>query len=231
MPADYAYLVQMDIPDEHEIDFNRVYDTEHAKYICNAPGVHSCDRYILESTDAAHFARYAALYGVADPGVPTSPGWQTESEKGDWATKIRPHTTNRTHTMLKRIADAGDGTYHSVGSYPSDHAPYIFVVRTDIPADVEDEFNHLYDTVHLPGLCQVDGVLGARRYRVETTNAAGFPKYVAVYRIASPSVIDSEPWKAAAQDEWAAKIGPKCVGLTRATMRQVEVSEYGYVTR
>ncbi len=212
MPADYAYLVQMDIPAEHEADFNRVYDTEHAKYICNAPGVHSCDRYILESTNAEKFARYAALYGVDDPGVPTSPGWQTESEKGDWATKIRPHATNRTHTMLRRIGDAGD---------ESANAPYIFVVRTDIPADAEDEFNHLYNTVHLPGLCQVDGVLGARRYRVETTNADGFPKYVAVYRIASPSVIDSEPWKAAAQDEWAAKIGPKCVGLTRAMMRQV----------
>ena len=212
MPADYAYLVQMDIPAEHEADFNRVYDTEHAKYICNAPGVHSCDRYILESTNAEKFARYAALYGVDDPDVPTSQGWQTESEKGDWATKIRPHATNRTHTMLKRIADAGDETAG---------APYIFVVRTDIPADVEDEFNHLYNTVHLPGLCRVDGVLGARRYSVETTNADGFPKYVAVYQIASPSVIDSEPWKAAAQDEWAAKIGPKCVGLTRAMMRQV----------
>ena len=212
MPADYAYLVQMDIPAEHEADFNRVYDTEHAKYICNAPGVHSCDRYILESTTADRFARYAALYGVDDPGVPSSQGWQVESEKGDWATKIRPHATNRTHTMLKRIGDAGDDAAC---------APYIFVVRTDIPADAEDEFNHLYNTVHLPGLCGVDGVLGARRYRVETTNAEGFPRYVAVYQIDSPAVMDSEPWKAAAQDEWAAKIGPKCVGLTRAVMRQV----------
>jgi hypothetical protein len=56
---------------------------------------------------------------------------------------------------------------------------------------------------------------------VETTNADGFPRYVAVYHIASPSVIDSEPWKAAAQDEWAAKVGQKCVGLTRTIMRQV----------
>ena len=212
MPADYAYLVQMDIPAEHEADFNRVYDTEHAKYICNAPGVHSCDRYILESTDAASFARYAALYAVDDPGTPTSPGWQTESEKGDWATRIRPQATNRTHTMLKRIGDAGDGAAR---------APYIFVVRTDIPDDVEDEFNHLYNTVHLPGLCQVDGVLGAQRYRVETTNADGFPKYVAVYQIESPSVLESERWKAAAQDEWATQVGPRCVGLNRATLRQV----------
>ena len=212
MPADFAYLVQMDIPAEHEADFNRVYDTEHAKYICQAAGVHSCNRYALESTNADKFAKYAALYDVDDPGVPSSEGWQRESEKGDWATKIRPHATNRTHTMLRRIADSGDD-----GAL----APYIFIVRTDIPADAEGEFNHLYNTVHLPGLCAVDGVLAARRYRVETTNAEGFPKYVAVYQIESPSVMESDGWKAAAQDEWAAKIGPKCVGLTRAVMRQV----------
>ncbi len=209
---DYAYLVQMDIPAEHEADFNRVYDTEHAKYITNAPGVHSCDRFLLKSTDAPKFARYAALYSIDDPGVPTSAGWQVESEKGDWATKIRPHATNRTHTILRRIADAGDA---------SGDAGYLFIVQTDIAADAEDEFNHLYDTVHLPGLCEVDGVVSARRYRVETTNLDGLQKYAAMYRITGPSVIDSEPWLAAVQDEWTAKVRDKCVGLTRTIMECV----------
>jgi hypothetical protein len=209
---DFAYFVQMDIPADWESEFNRVYDTEHAKFLCNAPGVHACHRYRLETTDADRFARYAALYAIDDPGVPFSEGWRTEGEKGDWATKIRPHATNRTHTMLKRIAGAGDDTAE---------APYIFVVRTDIPGADEDEFNRLYDSVHLPGLCRVDGVLGARRYRVETTNSDGFPRYVAVYQIASPSVIDSDPWKAAVQDEWTDKTRHKCVGLTRTIMRQV----------
>ena len=212
MPADFAYFVQMDIPADWEAEFNRVYDTEHAKFLCNAPGVHTCHRYQLETTDADRFARYAALYAIDDPGVPFSEGWRVEGEKGDWATKIRPQATNRTHTMLKRIADAGDDAAE---------APYVFVVRTDIPDADEDEFNRLYDSVHLPGLCQVDGVLGARRYRVETTNADGFPRYVAVYQIASPSVIDSEPWKAAVQDEWTEKVRHKCAGLTRTIMRQV----------
>ncbi len=212
MMPDYAYFVQMDIPDDWEAEFNRVYDTEHAKYLCRAPGVRSCHRYRLLSTNAAAFARYAALYAVDDPGAPYSDGWRIEGEKGDWASKIRPHATNRTHTMLKRIADAGDATAH-VG--------YIFIVQTDIPADVEDEFNHLYDTVHLPGLCRVDGVVSGRRYRVESTNLDGIRKYAAVYRIESPAVVDSEIWQAAAQDEWTAKIRPHCVGLTRTMMQQV----------
>ncbi len=212
MPADYAYLVQMDIPAEHEADFNRVYDTEHAKYLCQAPGVHSCDRFLLKSTDAPKFARYAAVYRIDDPSVPSSEGWRIEGEKGDWATKIRPHATNRTHTILKRIADAGDA---------SGDAGYIYIVQTDIAADAEDEFNHLYDTVHLPGLCQVDGVASATRYRVESTNLNGLQKYAAVYRIASPAVVESHAWKAAAQDEWAAKVRSKCIGLTHALMECV----------
>ncbi len=210
---DYAYLVQMDIPDDWEAEFNRVYDTEHAKYICNAAGVRSCTRYRLETTDAAHVARYAALYEMDAPDVPQSAGWQVESEKGDWATKIRPHATNRTHTVLQRIASATGGPPATDG--------YAFLVQTDIPDDVEDEFNHLYDTVHLPGLRQVDGVQNAYRYRVETTNAAGFPRYLAVYEIDSPAIIDSKQWLAAVQDEWTEKVRHHCVGLTRTIMQRV----------
>ncbi|MCY4415094.1 MAG: hypothetical protein OXE87_02110 [Chloroflexi bacterium] len=209
---DYAYLVQMDIPAEHEADFNRVYDTEHAKYLCQAPGVHSCDRFLLKSTDAPKFARYAAAYRIDDPSVPSSEGWRIEGEKGDWATKIRPHATNRTHTIVKLIARAGDASVD---------APYIYLVQTDIAADAEDEFNHLYDTVHLPGLCQVDGVQSALRYSVESTNLDGLQKYGAVYRIASPAVVESDAWKSAAQDEWAAKVRSKCVGLSHALMECV----------
>jgi hypothetical protein len=29
--------------------------------------------------------------------------WQEAGAKGDWATKIRPHTTSRHHTMFQKI--------------------------------------------------------------------------------------------------------------------------------
>ena len=211
--ANFAYLVQMDIADDWEDEFNRVYDSEHAKYICNAAGVVSCTRYRLESTDAKRVARYAALYEMDDPGVPQSAGWQAEAEKGDWITKIRPHASNRTHTVLRRIAA-------EVGGPPAT-ADYMFMVQTDIPAEDEAEFNRLYDAVHLPGLRKVPGVRNAYRYRLETTNADGFPRYMAVYEIDSPDVIDSEPWTAAVQDEWTEKIRAKCAGLTRTIMKRV----------
>ena len=101
--ADYIYLVQMDIPTELEDDFNRIYDTEHVPNILNAPGVHGCARYKLVSSDAEGVARYAAVYQIDSPETPQTPGWQAESDKGDWITKIRPHATNRSRSVFQRL--------------------------------------------------------------------------------------------------------------------------------
>lgn len=101
--ADYVYLVQMDIPVELEGDFNRIYDTQHIPNILTAPGVHGCTRYKLESSDIEGVARYAALYDIDSPDVPESTGWKTESDKGDWISQIRPHTSNRSHITFKKI--------------------------------------------------------------------------------------------------------------------------------
>ena len=68
---DFIYLVQMDIPAELEDDFNRIYDTEHVPNILNAPGVHGCARYKLVSSEREGVARYAAIYQVDSPDVPS----------------------------------------------------------------------------------------------------------------------------------------------------------------
>ena len=101
--ADYMYVVQMDIPEELEEEFNRVYDTQHVPNITQAPGVHGCVRYKLESADVEGVARYLAVYEIDSPDIPETDGWKAESEKGDWPTKIRPHTLNRSHLIFKRL--------------------------------------------------------------------------------------------------------------------------------
>lgn len=102
--ADYIYLVQMDVPARLEDDFNRIYDTQHVPNLLTVPGVHSCTRYRLVSADVNGVARYAALYELDSPDIPSSSTWQAASDRGDWATQIRPHTTNRTHIFYKRVA-------------------------------------------------------------------------------------------------------------------------------
>ncbi|MEE2880674.1 MAG: hypothetical protein VX643_01585 [Chloroflexota bacterium] len=101
--SDYIYLVQMDIPAEFEDEFNRVYDTQHVPNITKAPGVSACTRYKLESTDVEGVARYAAVYAIDTPDIPETHGWKLESEKGDWPTKIRPNTLNRSHHIFKKL--------------------------------------------------------------------------------------------------------------------------------
>ena len=54
--------------------------------------------------DGDGLARYLALYEVDAPSVINSPAWLAASEKGDWAPKIRPHTTNRSHTVMRKIS-------------------------------------------------------------------------------------------------------------------------------
>ena len=41
----YLYIVSMDIPENLESEFNRIYDTQHIPNILNVSGVESCTRY------------------------------------------------------------------------------------------------------------------------------------------------------------------------------------------
>jgi hypothetical protein len=101
--ADYIYVVQMDVPADKEADFNRIYDTQHIPEIAKVPGVGRVTRYRLESADVDGVAKYAAIYEVDSPDLPSSEAWRVASDTGDWAPQIRPYTTNRSHLIFKRI--------------------------------------------------------------------------------------------------------------------------------
>ena len=68
---------------------------------------------------------------------------------------------------------------------------YIYVVQMNIPAEHEAEFNRVYDTEHVPMLSQVPGVNKVSRYRLEKTNDPKMQKYLAIYEIDSPDIVDS----------------------------------------
>jgi hypothetical protein len=99
----YIYIIQLDIPAEHEADFNRIYDTQHVPAILQVPGVHGCYRYRLEYADDDATPRYLALYELDSPEVTKSDAWRAAADSGDWAPKIRPYTQNRKRQVMKRI--------------------------------------------------------------------------------------------------------------------------------
>jgi hypothetical protein len=100
----YIYLVQMDIPAEHEAEFNRIYDEEHVPLIVQVPGCSACSRYKLAHSLQDDTAKYLAIYELDSPDVPDTPAWKAASDTGLWKPMIRPHTTNRRHSVFQRIA-------------------------------------------------------------------------------------------------------------------------------
>ena len=99
----FIYVVQMNIPAEHEAEFNRVYDTEHVPQLSKVPGVLSVHRYRLETSNDPRMQRYMAIYELTSPEVIHSAAWAEAGESGEWAPKIRPHTTERHHSMFRCI--------------------------------------------------------------------------------------------------------------------------------
>lgn len=76
----------------------------------------------------------------------------------------------------------------------------LLFVRMDIPAEIEDDFNHWYDTEHVPWrLTRVPGFESGRRFRA----LEGVPKYAGVYGLASPEVLKSAPYLRLREEESA----------------------------
>jgi hypothetical protein len=100
----YVYVVQMDIPAEHEAEFNRVYDTEHFPMLMKVPGVRNGARYRLEHSTVPGMQRYLTIYEIDAPAVLNSEAWEKAGAYGDWASKIRARLTARHHSVFERIA-------------------------------------------------------------------------------------------------------------------------------
>lgn len=99
--------------------------------------------------------------------------------------------------------------------------PHLFVVQLDISAADEAEFNRVCDTEHFPMLAKVPGVRQAARYRLRRSTIPGMQRYLALYEVDSPAVMESEAWKKAeAYGDWVGKIRPKL------TSRQHSVFEH-----
>ncbi len=100
----HLFVVQLDIPAEDEVEFNRVYDTEHFPMLAKVPGVRSAARYRLDHSTMPGMQRYLTIYELDLPAVMESGTWEKAAAFGDWITKIRPKLTSRHHSVFERIA-------------------------------------------------------------------------------------------------------------------------------
>ncbi len=111
--ARYLFIVSMDVEPESEELFNEVYDQEHIPFLMQVPGVSGVSRLKgepfavaiggeVKRIDATGPA-YTALYEIDGPEVLVSPEWSAAVERGRWPAEVRPHTSNRRHTLMRVI--------------------------------------------------------------------------------------------------------------------------------
>ena len=101
-------------------------------------------------------------------------------------------------------------------------ADYMYFVQMDIPAELEDDFNRIYDTQHVPNILAVPGVHSCTRYRVDSGDIDGIARYVAIYEIDSPDLPSADVWKAASdKGDWITQIRPYATNRSRVVYKRI----------
>ena len=177
-------IAAMDFSNVAEDEFNDWYDTEHVPERQRVPGFLLCRRWI----GAENPKQSVATYDLESVSVLQSPGYRAIGGENlsPWSKRV----TARTQRILRL---EGDQILPGDTVAPASAGGLLLVAMT--PAlGVETASNAWYDNEHVPALAGVPGVLCARRFR---NAAAGGPKYVALYHLTAPAVVDGAEWKQA----------------------------------
>ena len=96
----------------------------------------------------------------------------------------------------------------------------ILLVTMEPPAAIEEEFNDWYDTEHIPERAAIHGFESALRF----VCIDGWPRYLALYDLAYPGVLEEEEYGRVAGanfSAWTRRIQSKTRGQYRAVGTQV----------
>jgi len=187
-------IAAMNIGRAAEDEFHDWYDTEHLPERQRVPGFLVCQRWLGADDRKVSVATYdldsaSVLKGAAYLAI----GGENLSP---WSKRV----TARVDRLMRFEGDQilpGD-------ELPPSGAGGLLLNAMNISSELEAEFNEWYDKEHIPALRAVPGVLGARRFR----GTSGNRKYVALYHLATPEVVESAEWKTARQSEWTSRLQP-----------------------
>jgi len=110
-------------------------------------------------------------------------------------------------------------------------AKYLFIVSMDVDPDMEDFFNEVYDTEHVPNILKVPGVISATRTTLHTMapnvggahrflNPQNEARYTVIYEIESPDVMLGDAWKAEAEKgRWPTEVRPHTKNRTHVVRK------------
>jgi hypothetical protein len=190
-----ALIAAMNFTNVAEDEFHDWYDLEHVPERERVPGFRTCRRWI--GVDGGGKVSLAT-YDLDSVEVLDSPAYRAIGGENlsVWSKRI----TGKVQMLLR-----SEGVQILPGDQlPPPDAGGLLLNAMNIAPELEAEFNEWYDKEHIPALAAVPGVLAARRFR----SRAGTRKYVALYHLTSPSVVESAEWKQARQSDWTTRLTP-----------------------
>lgn len=192
--ADPAGLITvwLHVPPEYEDELNDWYDQEHLQQVVSLPGFVRARRYSVDDAPL----KYLAWYETVDENVEAAADFQRVVQQ---PTPKSQHMRtlygeNRERMNFKLMRDVGE-----IGATDT---PWLYIVHTDLPDHIVDEYNEWYDKEHLPRLVTVPGVIRARRY----TATSGNPRYLTAYELTDPGAFESPEGLLARKTPWTAKM-------------------------
>ncbi len=200
---------------EHEDEFNDWYNLEHVPQLTAMPGFVRTRRYVCDKADI----RYLAWYETADETVEAGAHFQSVvTHPTPWSQRLRSiYGPNRERMNFKLMCD--------VGTAPTPDAPWMYIVHTDIPDHIGEEYNAWYDKEHLPRCVGIPGVLRARRYAAAAcTSGTITPKYLTAYELTGPDVWESPAAQVARKTPWTEKMRSLFSNTRRALYQLVAPS-------
>ena len=106
----YLFIASMDVEPAKEALFNDVYNSEHCPELGKISGVGPITRFEaqafqvliggqMQTVQTDGQPRFHAMYELDSPDILRSPEWGEAVELGRWPEQLRPHTSNRRHTL------------------------------------------------------------------------------------------------------------------------------------
>jgi len=208
--------VRLDVAPEHDAEFNDWYALEHVPQLTALPGFVRTRRYFCDKADI----RYLAWYETADETIEAGPHFQhIVANPTPWSLRMRKlYGDQRERMNFKLMCE--------VGSVPASDAPWMYIVHTDIPEHIVDEYNAWYDSEHLPRCAAIPGVLRARRYASAgiLSGASDGPRYLTAYELSGPDVWESPAALQARKTPWTEKMRSLFSNTRRALYRLIAPS-------
>jgi hypothetical protein len=222
--SQYIFFILLDIPPEHEVDFNMVYDTDHLPHMLKVTGVNDCIRYKLEWSDNSDMIRYLAIYHINSPELPRSDAWKKQATFGRWPTDVRGLVTARRNGVYRQIFHTEASGYSSAPHKDATGSEYIYFLQQSVPAEIDAKFNELYGSNHIPLMMQAPGVNACTRYKLEYSDTGDTPDYLAIYAVNKSDTPRSAEWKKqTGLGRWPTEIRPHFTARRNGVYHRISI--------